>query len=380
MGGDSNPFVALRVALQMAAVRGIKMAVGKAVRLAVGKAVRLAVGRAVKPAIKQVKNAIKSAVNKTKRRNVAALAVILLLGAAAAGCREPALSGENASSVPEAGVMPTRTFGIIYPMADPYYEAVTESAARAAEKAGVRLIVKAPDEANLEQQIRMMETMIKQGVDGIAISPIHSETLVPVIDKAVDAGIPVICFESDAPDSRRLAYIGTDNIRAGERMGHAIDQLLKGRGMILVSTGVAESLHLQQRLEGLLGYIHRETEIDVLEVRYHQGSSEQALADLEGMIDDHPHFDAFIALDFMSGTASILVWKAMGLNRYALTFGLKPEIEEAIQNGQITMAISQEEPLWGERIVEQLMRAGDGEDVPVFLDTGISLVVLNAIE
>lgn len=70
----------------------------------------------------------------------------------------------------------------------------------------------------------------------------------------------------------------------------------------------------------------------------------------------------------------------MGLNRYALTFGLKPEIEEAIQNGQITMAISQEEPLWGERIVEQLMRAGDGEDVPVFLDTGISLVVLNAIE
>ena len=73
--------------------------------------------------------------------------------------------------------MPRRTFGIIYPMADVYYEAVTESAARAAESAGVRLIIKAPDEANLEQQIRMMETMIKQGVDGIAISPIDSEAL-----------------------------------------------------------------------------------------------------------------------------------------------------------------------------------------------------------
>jgi ribose transport system substrate-binding protein len=264
-------------------------------------------------------------------------------------------------------------------MADAYYEAVTESAARAAEAAGARLVIKAPDEANLEQQIRMMETMIKQGVDGIAISPIHSDMLAPVIDKAVDAGIPVICFESDAPGSRRLSYIGTDNIRAGERLGEAIDGLLKGRGMVLVSTGFSDSLHLRERLEGFLGYIHRETDIDVLEVRYNEGIPGQALTELEGMIDDHPHFDAFVALDFVSGSASVLVWKAMGLNRYALTFGLMPDISEAMRNGQITMAISLNEHRWGAMIVEQLLKAGDGEEIPGFVETGISLIDVDAV-
>jgi len=306
-------------------------------------------------------------------------AVWILLMAALSGCpeRPPSRVGEPSAS--DTGAMPARTFGIIYPMADAYYEAVTESAARAAEAAGVRLVIKAPDEANLEQQIRMMETMIQQGVDGIAISPIHSEALAPIIDKAVDAGIPVICFESDAPGSRRLSYIGTDNIRAGERMGEAIDGLLKGRGMILVSTGFSDSLHLRERLEGFLGYIHRETDIDVLEVRYHQGIPEQALTDLEGMIDDHPHFDAFVALDFVSGSASILVWKAMGLNRYALTFGLMPDISEAVRNGQITMAISLNEHRWGSLIVEQLLRAGEGEAIPAFADTGITLIDAEAV-
>ncbi|WP_286891314.1 substrate-binding domain-containing protein [Thermobacillus sp.] len=315
-----------------------------------------------------------------RKTGTAALAAVLLAAAALAGCREPAPSRESVSAAAEAEALPRRTFGIIYPMADVYYEAVTESAARAAETASARLIIKAPDEANLEQQIRMMETMIKQGVDGIAISPIDSEALGPLIDKAAEAGIPVICFESDAPDSRRVSYIGTDNIQAGERMGRAIDGLLKGRGMVLVSTGQSDSMNLRERLEGFLGYIHRETNIDVLEVRYHQGVPEQALADLEGMIDDHPHFDAFVALDFVSGAASILVWKAMGLNRYALTFGLMPEIAEAVRNGQITMAVSLNEHRWGALIVEHLLKACEGEEIPEFLDTGISLVDIHAIE
>jgi len=308
------------------------------------------------------------------KAKMTALAAALLLAVVTAGCRDPEPSRDMSLSVSEADAAVTRTFGIIYPMADAYYETVTESANRAAEQAGVRLVIKAPEEANLEQQIRMMETMIQQGMDGIAISPIHPDALAPLIDKAMEAGIPVICFESDAPDSRRLAYIGTDNVLAGERMGNAIDRLLKGRGMVLVSTGFSESLNLRQRLEGFLDYINRNTRIDVLEVSYHQGISEQALTNLEGMIDEHPHFDAFVALDFVSGAASILVWKAMGLNRYALTFGLMPEISEAIGNGQITLAVSHDEARWGELIVEQLLKASRNEEIPAFIDTGISLV------
>ncbi|WP_341279597.1 substrate-binding domain-containing protein [Paenibacillus sp. FSL H8-0537] len=262
------------------------------------------------------------------------------------------------------------TFGIIYPMAHPYYETVTESAKAAAALRGVQLIVKAPDEANLEQQIRMMETMIASQVDGIALDPIDAEALVPVINKAVQAGITVICFESDSPSSKRAAFIGTDHAAAGAQMGHMLSELLGGRGMVIVENGMTRMKSLSERLEGMLTYINEQTDIQVLEVQYNEGNETRALAQLEKMIDDHPHFDALVSMDALSGSASVLVWKAQGLNRYSLTFGMMPEIQEAIHNGQITASLSQNEQLWGTRIIERLLQAFAGETLPLFDDTG----------
>jgi ribose transport system substrate-binding protein len=121
----------------------------------------------------------------------------------------------------------------------------------------------------------------------------------------------------------------------------------------------------------MLTYLNDRTEIQVLEVRYNEGSESRALQDLEEMIDAHPHFDAFVGLDFVSGSASILVWKAKGLARYALTFGLTPEIQEAISNGQMTTVLSQHEDMWGNRIVTRLLDIAEGREVPQFDDTGL---------
>lgn len=301
------------------------------------------------------------------------VAILLLI----AGCDELGKDDQPpfaASNVPLPSFEPAYTFGLIYPVAHSFYEAVTVSSEEAARQYGAELIVKAPDEANIEQQIRMMETMISRQVDGIAIAPIDADALTPVIDRAVQAGIPVVCFESDAPASLRTAFIGGDNRLAGERLGEALDELLKGEGMILVETGMRQMASHQQRLDGFLSYIKAQTQIDVLEVRYNEGKKERALNHLEQMIDEHPHFDAFVALDIVSGETSVLVWKAMGLSRYSLTFSLMPDIEEAIRNGQITLAVSQKERTWGSQIIDTLVKVKAGEQVPTFVDTGFELV------
>ncbi|WP_239619304.1 sugar ABC transporter substrate-binding protein [Cohnella mopanensis] len=271
------------------------------------------------------------------------------------------------------------TFGIIYPMTHPFYETITRTAEKVAAEKNVRLIVKAPGESNLEQQIRMMETMIRQQVDGIAIDPIDASALAPIIDKAVNSGIPVICFESDSPGSKRLSYIGANNMQSGEKMGETLDKLLDGSGMVIVETGTRRTLSMDQRLEGMLTYLNNKTKIQVLEVRYNEGSESRALQDLEEMIDAHPHFDAFVGLDFVSGSASILVWKAKGLARYALTFGLTPEIQEAIVNGQLTSVLSQHEEEWGNLIVARLLDAAEGRQVTRFDDTGFEEVSGNRL-
>ncbi|WP_372630215.1 sugar ABC transporter substrate-binding protein [Cohnella sp.] len=315
-----------------------------------------------------------------KRRNrVYPPLLALLLSAALAaigGCRGetlPAESGASAQPSDSPAAEQKYTFGIIYPMMHAFYETITHSAEEAAAESGVRLVVKAPGEANLEQQIRMMETLIVQRVDGIAIDPIDADALAPLIDKAVGSGIPVICFESDSPGSNRLAYVGGNNLEAGRKLGEQLNERLKGKGMILVETGMLRMQSLNERLEGLLAYLNESTDIQVLEVRYHEGNEARALQDLEEMLDAHPHFDAFVGLEAVSGSASILVWKAKGLSRYAFTIGLSPQHREGLRNGQLTAVLSQQEEEWGRRIVETLEAAAQGRAIPSFGDGEIEV-------
>lgn len=263
------------------------------------------------------------------------------------------------------------TFGIIFPMADPAYEQITEYAEQIAQQHSIRLLVAAPDEANLEQQIRIMESMIRQNVAGIAISPVDVDALKPVINQAIDSGIPVICFESDSPDSKRLSFIGADNYETGKQLGKAVGKLLNNKGMIIVGTGMSGMLSLEQRLEGLLDFINEQTEIEVLEVEYNEGKKDQAIEKLEHMIDEHPHFSAFLSLDSVSSSASILIWKATGSNRYVLGIGKTAESETALGNGQIHSIISQNEHKWGAAIVQALIDANEQLDLPQFIDMGI---------
>lgn len=287
---------------------------------------------------------------------------------------------ENSPSPSNASHSKTKTFGIIYPMTYPTYEMITLTASETADKNNVALIVNAPDEANTEQQIRIMESMIKQEIDGIAISPVDSEALTPVINKAVAAGIPVVTFESDAPDSNRTAYIGADNFLTGRQSAMTISHLLGSKGMIIVENGMEEMLGMKQRLQGFLDYLNHESSIDVLEVHHNKGSEEQAMNDIESMIDAHPQFDAMVGLDYISASASTLIWKAKGLNRLAISMGVTTTGNDALINGQLAAVISQNEADWGRIILETLLKASKGEQVDSFIDTGIKEVTKAHLE
>lgn len=266
------------------------------------------------------------------------------------------------------------TFGIIYPMVNDTYEMITEYAEATAKEHNIQLLVQAPDEANLEQQIRIMEMMIKRDVDGIAIDPVDSKALVHIINKAVSKGIPVICFESDSPDSRREAFVGADNKETGAVIGQTVDHLLGGKGMILVESGMPHKLGLGERLLGLQEYLNEHTEIDVLEISHNDGSGDNAVLQLEQMISAHPHFSALVSLDFVSSSSSVLVWKAKGLKRYNIALGLTPSLRQAMDNGQITRIISQNEQNWGEEIINTLLLRAKDKEVPEWINTKISII------
>lgn len=132
----------------------------------------------------------------------------------------------------------------------PVFDYANIGAQRAAAELGnVEVIYRGPERADELRQKEILESFIQQGVDGIAISVLNAEFLTSTIDRAVEAGIPVITWDSDAPASKRLAFYGVDDYASGRRMGEEAARMLDGQGTVAFLTSLGAN-NLQRRLDG----------------------------------------------------------------------------------------------------------------------------------
>src|SRR6266581_2260532 len=106
----------------------------------------------------------------------------------------------------------------------------------AAKRGDVEVIWRGPENADQLRQKEILESFITQRVDGIAISCLNGDFLTDTINRAVDAGIPVITWDADAPKSKRLAFYGVDDLAAGRIMGEQTVNLLGGKGKVAIIT------------------------------------------------------------------------------------------------------------------------------------------------
>lgn len=264
-----------------------------------------------------------------------------------------------------------RTFAVVYPIINPFFEGTSVGAEAEARDLGVEVLIRGPDRFDVGQQMEIVENLVDIKVDGFGIGPIDPEALTPLLNRAVDEGIKVVTFDTDAPRSKRLGYIGTDNVRAGEHMGEALAKALGGEGKVLVSQGISSQLNLTQRLEGVRKALaEKHPGVVIAEVRFGRGDPDKTLSNIEEMIDDHPDFDALVGMDSYAGPAMAVVWKARGLRQIAITFDDLPEIIKGVRNGQIYSAIVQRQHEWGVNVVKLLNAACDGEAIPEYVDTG----------
>ena len=109
-----------------------------------------------------------------------------------------------------------------------------------------------PEKNDANAQVGIIDDMVsgKYGkIDGISISVINAATLTPAINRAIAAAIPVITYDSDAEESDRMAYVGTDNNAFGTELGKLLDQLAPGGGKYGVVATSAPNL--VQRFDGV---------------------------------------------------------------------------------------------------------------------------------
>lgn len=124
---------------------------------------------------------------------------------------------------------------------------------RIAELGDVEIEWTAPSSSDPGQMVQMIEGYVQKGVDGLLIDSL-GPSVSTAIDMAAEAGIPVICWDSDAPESKRLAYVGCDNYQGGVEAGALYAEAAKGKGKqkIAILTGVPGAFNLQERDRGFV--------------------------------------------------------------------------------------------------------------------------------
>jgi ribose transport system substrate-binding protein len=131
---------------------------------------------------------------------------------------------------------------------------IAQAGCRKAEKdfGDVRVEFKQPDPGTAAQQKSVVEDLVGSGVKAISVSVINPAGQTAFINTVVDGGTPFIAVDNDAPESKRLCYIGTDNYEAGKAAGKLVKEAIPDGGVVAVFVGQIEPLNSRQRMQGVL--------------------------------------------------------------------------------------------------------------------------------
>jgi ribose transport system substrate-binding protein len=176
------------------------------------------------------------------------------------------LSGCNGSKATPAGRQRLRFMVIPKAIDLPVFNYAKVGAERQAKEYGnVDILWNGPTSADQLKQKEILESAIMQKVDGIAISTLNGDFLTETIDKAVEAGIPVVTWDSDAPRSKRIAFYGVDDFAGGRILGEETVRRLGGKGKVAIITSIGAT-NLQRRLDGMKEALARAPGIQIVEV------------------------------------------------------------------------------------------------------------------
>lgn len=125
------------------------------------------------------------------------------------------------------------------------------AAAPAAYNVDVDLSIQTPAQEDPQAQAQAIDNLVRSGAAGIGISCSNAAAVTPAIDRAMAAGTWVVCFDSDAPRSKRLTCYGTDDIDLGHRIMAALAKAMDEKGTIAILAGNAAAPNLQARVRGV---------------------------------------------------------------------------------------------------------------------------------
>ena len=230
------------------------------------------------------------------------------------------------------------------------------------------------------EQQRVVDDLLTKGVDAIAISPVDPQNQTAMIDAAAKRAL-VFTQDSDAPQSARVCYIGTDNLAAGRQAGQLIREALPGGGSIMLFVGRLDAKNAQERVQGIKETLAG-TNIRVLDVRTDDADDVRAKANAADTLVRYPDIAAMVGLWSYNGPAILNAVREAGkAGRVRIvTFDEADETLAGIKAGHIYGTVVQQPYEFGYQAITRMAQAvrGDRSFIPATKQIIVPTLIVNS--
>jgi ribose transport system substrate-binding protein len=271
----------------------------------------------------------------------------------------------------------------------PYWQNAFAGLSKAAANFHVQAEMVGPDKYDPKEQHEAFQRVLARKPAGILLSAADPALMKPDVDAAIAQGIPVITVDSDAPDSKRLFFIGTDNYKAGMMGGQVAAKQLNGKGQVIIF-GMPEQTNLKARQRGYEDAFASHPQIKIASVIDIHGNPTIAFdKTMEVLEKGAPKADAFVCLEAIAcpEVAEVLNRKNIK-DKVVIAMDTDDRTLQWIQKGVISATIAQKPftmSYFGVRVLDDLVHhklprldanwAQDPQSpLPMFVDTGATLI------
>jgi ribose transport system substrate-binding protein len=259
-------------------------------------------------------------------------------------------------------------------MVSPFYAGVITGAKPMAQKLGYKFSIVAPErESDFAGQAKIVEDMVENKVQGIALCAINIEAISSSVKKANEAKIPVVVFNSltDLPSGNVYAYVGYDQRAGGTKVADYVNKIKHGKANVAIIEGLP-STFTTDRKGGFVDEVKKYPGIKVVASQPGDWEREKSMNVAQNILESNPDVDVFYGLSDEMALGAAQACKAAG-KKDVVIIGIdgNPNAIEAVAKGDITATLGTQPDLIGLKAIETLNKAIKGQSSPkkVITDT-----------
>jgi ribose transport system substrate-binding protein len=253
-----------------------------------------------------------------------------------------------------------------------FWVSVHAGAAAAGQKFGVEVLWNGPaQETEYDRQMQIVDSMIAQHVDGLAVAAAERKALNRSLDRAAQLGIPVTVFDSGVDSTNYMSFIATDNYQAGQMGARELARLLHGKGKVAMVMNIPGSASTMDRERGFEDVVKAEfPKIEIVARQFSMSDRSKGRAAAENILTAHADLDGLFASSEPSSVGAALALKSRGLSGKVkcVGFDASDNLIDDLKGGTIDALVVQDPFKMGFEAVKTLVDKLNGTSPPKQID------------